>query len=75
MKPVSRELAGCHQQLKRLADYFEAYLAHVHDIRVEVHKPDESGEEPVALYQDEEADWLREYMEKTGQVAKPDDNE
>ena len=73
MKPVSRELAGCHKQLKRIADYFEAYLAQVHGCHVERHEPDTAGEEAVAMYQDEEQDWLREYMEKTGKAAKPED--
>jgi hypothetical protein len=75
MKPVSRELAGCHEQLKRLADYFEVYLAQVHGCHVEPHKPDESGEEPMAQYTDETEDFMREYLEKTGKLAKMEDDE
>lgn len=59
MAPISKELAGVREELKRIADCFEMLLAE-NGLHVKKHLPDTSGDEPVALYTDEIQDWVRE---------------
>lgn len=59
-----RSIAGIEHQLERIATAYEAELAARGVILPESKPP--QGEEPVFVYTDEEADFVREVKEKLG---------
>ena len=71
MKPTASALKGIQRDLARIADCLEVIVEQAYGIRMKAEKIDDSGEEAVALYTDEEADWKREYLEQMGKAERP----
>lgn len=70
LRPLLKVLHGIHDELRRANDIREFELAHKDDIHFRPARADKSGDEPEALYVDEEADYYRELAEELGKVAK-----
>lgn len=70
MRPTVKVLRGIEAQLKRIADALELYLTHEHNLYLHAPKIDTGGDEPEALYTDEEADIVREIKRVTEGRAK-----
>jgi len=73
MKPTVNTLRGIREELKRLADCAEMYLANEHNLNVRPPKADTSGAEPQALYTDELAmliDEFKEQQSRTGTLGR-----
>ena len=75
MKPTASALKGIQRDLARIADCLEVIVEQAYGIRMKAEKIDDSGEEAVALYTDEEADWKREYLEQMGKAERPLDDD
>jgi len=69
MKPTVNTLRGIREELKRLADCAEMYLANEHNLHVRAQKADTSGPEPQALYTDELAMLIEEFKEQQARTG------
>lgn len=73
MKPTVNTLRGIREELKRLADCAEMYLANEHNLNVRPPKADTSGPEPEAMYTDELAmliDEFKQQQARTGTLGR-----
>jgi len=69
MKPTVNTLRGIREELKRLADCAEMYLANEHNLNVRPAKADTSGAEPQAMYTDELAMLIEEFKEQQARTG------
>lgn len=69
MKPTVNTLRGIREELKRLADCAEMYLANEHNLHVRPPKADMSGPEPQVTYTDELAMLIQEYKEREARAG------
>jgi hypothetical protein len=74
LRPLITALRGIHAELKRMNDMRETELAH-QGLYINAPKADTSGEEPVGMYTDEAADFVRELLEAEGKLAKEGEEE
>jgi hypothetical protein len=70
IRPVLKRLDNLTTQLARLADAYEQDLAQ-RDIYVRPPQADTSGDEPEALYTDEEMDAARDMVEQWKKEGRP----
>jgi hypothetical protein len=69
MKPTVSTLRGVREELKRIADCLEMYLANEHNLHVRPPKADTSGAEPQAIYTDELAMLIEEFKEQQARTG------
>jgi hypothetical protein len=70
IRPVLKRLDALTAQIKRLADAYEESLAQ-QGLHMHPPKADTSGDEPEALYTDEEMDAARDLVEQWKQEGRP----
>ena len=70
LRPLLKTLQGIQYELRRMNDMREFELAHSQDLHFRPHPADTRGEEPEAMYVNEEADYYRELAEELGKAAK-----
>jgi hypothetical protein len=75
MMPTARALRGCEKQLARIADCLEVIVEQTYGFRMKATVADASGPEPEALYTDEEADFVREYLTRIGRAPESGEEE
>lgn len=54
------------KHLDRIATSLETFLYHAYDIASPTRKTDTSGDDPVAVYTDDEKAWTQEYLRSLG---------